>query len=167
MPGSGRKKGTLNSHKITEKVKGDLLYCYQKAGGRAFLLAYLKEHPDEMLKALMRFLPTLREEPPVAVAVAVNVGELTGEELQNAAARIAFTLAASAHAQGLDDVPSTRTIEALPEAPAAEPVPSLPPSQEPIEEGPPVGLVYPGTAREQGRERPRRTHSITKRRSLL
>lgn len=162
VPGSGREKGTPNSHAITEKVKGDLLAVYAKLGGRRFLLQYGKDHPDEFVRHLMKLVPAAREpEPDISVAIGVQVENMN---LQETAARVAFLLARAAHESGIDQPPPTRTLTIEPEPVApVDTVPTLPPSFEPEPvNNPPVGLVYPGTAFEQGRERPNR-RSRTKR----
>ncbi|WP_024301979.1 hypothetical protein [Pseudogulbenkiania sp. MAI-1] len=149
-PGSGRKPGQKNSN-VTAKLKADLWATYVKLGQRKYLLEFAKSAPEDFMRHLMKLIPAPAPEINVGVGVSVPNGTLTGPELRDAAARIAFTLAKAANEAGIDAAPPTRTIGAVPE-PVAEVIDQLPPSteSEPLN-NPPVGQTYAGSQAEQGR----------------
>lgn len=167
-PDSGRKPGQKNRLQVTEAMRADILLVYRKLGGVKWLLTWAKENETLFVdKVLVRVLPPMPREEADQPPIGLQINSLT---LTESAMRVAFLLSAAAHANGQDDTSVTRTIEAVPE-PAPEPVNdplALPPLAEPIEERPPTPEVWRGSAAEQARERPGRTHSVTKaRRNLL
>jgi hypothetical protein len=100
---------------LTDKMAADLVWAYQKAGGRELLLKIALENPIAFLQqGLSRLLPQpIKEEPDVLIQQQFNnVDSMT--EL-DAARRVAFMLAKAAHdlddAKGTELAPYTYTPE--------------------------------------------------------
>jgi hypothetical protein len=88
----GRKLGTKNRLQVTEEMRLDILGCYEKLGGPAFLLRWAKENQSEFVKqCLSRFFPPMPREDPELInqSLTINAGSLSDFE---AATRIAFAL---------------------------------------------------------------------------
>jgi hypothetical protein len=134
----GRKRGSIDREQrkvLTDKMAADLVWAYQKAGGRELLLKIALENPIAFLQqGLSRLLPQpIREEPDIQINQQFNnVDSMSDRE---AASRVAFLLAKAAHdledANGTELEPYTYepAYEARPddpqdEAPDPAPVPT-------------------------------------------
>lgn len=101
LPGTpktgGRRRGTLDREQrklLTDRMAHDLMWCYQKLGGRQFLLKFATEQPAEFLRqGLSRLFPAPQKEDPDAAQYnqfnQYNLGNLNEREV---ATRIAFAL---------------------------------------------------------------------------
>ncbi|NBA96304.1 hypothetical protein [Pseudomonas sp. R5(2019)] len=111
----GRKRGSVDREQrkvLTDKMAADLMWCYAKLGGRAWLLEFAKDQPGEFLRqGLSRLFPPPQRDdiPDVLVQQQFNSG-LTDFE---AARRVAFCLAKAAYEQkALEPVPKITPQEA-------------------------------------------------------
>lgn len=128
----GRKPGAKNKTKqeTSQAMLNDLIWCYEKLGGKNWLFNYAKNNPGDFIKqGLSRLFPVPYQEPADAAPAPTIYNNLTllgrndPNALRDAALQIAFALRVA-----VEDDPS-RTVSNFPSAPARiiEPVKEPPP----------------------------------------
>jgi hypothetical protein len=95
----GRRRGSIDREErkvLTDKMAGDLVWCYQKMGGRDWLLEFAKANPAEFIKSGLSRLwpaPARDDEAGNSQFNQFNIGGDTFES----ARRVAFLLSSAMH----------------------------------------------------------------------
>ncbi|KZN16199.1 MULTISPECIES: hypothetical protein [Pseudomonas] len=98
----GRKRGSIDREErkvLTDKMAGDLMWCYQRLGGRDWLLKFAQDKPEEFLRqGLSRLFPAPQkdDEPSGTYNTQINVNNMTAVE---AGMRVAYALNLGIQAQ--------------------------------------------------------------------
>lgn len=115
----GRRRGSIDREDrkiLTDKMAGDLVWCYQKMGGRDWLLEFAKANPAEFIKSGLSRLWPAPQKDDEAGGNTFNQYNL-GTDTFESARRVAFLLSRAMHPD-----PSVVIEHDIPEAERVPPV---------------------------------------------